>query len=699
MLRHSLSGLSPRQLQLALLVFFIALAVPAGLLVYKAYTQLKWEAFHHYRTQAEEYTRRLDQQLVELVHTEELHSFTDFSFLNVAGDPSAGFLQRSPLSNFPVSSAIPGLLGYFQIDSRGVFSTPLLPASEQQALNYGVSRAELQQRQHLQGEIFSILSQNKLVTARETDILASPLAPATTAPSRQVQKQEGMIGSSSSESDTQAAIAEESVQLRGQAAFDRLAEAEEAPAELKKFSAPQAIGRLEELELAEPYASKPAAVPEPLSKSKALVDKRSKRIEQNILPQQESRRRDRLRADDADNEQQVRLDIFESEIDPFAIDLLDSGHFILYRKVWRDNQRYIQGAIIESETFFRQLVQQSYNETALSRMSNLAIAYQNNILKLFDGEADAASSGSLADELRGTLLYQTHISAPLDQLQFVFVINQLPAGPGGPLVYWLALILLLVLSIGFYLMYRLGIGQIKLARQQQNFVSAVSHELKTPLTSIRMYGEMLLAGWVDEDKKKSYYQYIHDESERLSRLITNVLQLARMSRNELRVECAPHPVSALLDNIQSKINSQLERAGFRLVLECSAAARDVVIDVDPDAFSQIIINLVDNAIKFSARAERKQIDIQCQLLSSPLICFTVRDYGPGIPPDQMKKIFRLFYRSHNELTRETVGTGIGLALVQQLVHAMHGEIDVVNARPGAAFRVTFPVQSCAAPQP
>ena len=101
--------------------------------------------------------------------------------------------------------------------------------------------------------------------------------------------------------------------------------------------------------------------------------------------------------------------------------------------------------------------------------------------------------------------------------------------------------------------------------------------------------------------------------------------------------------------------------------------------------------LVDNALKFSARAENKTIEIGCMRSGSDRIQFTVRDYGPGIARDQLRKIFRLFYRSENELTRETVGTGIGLALVQQLVQAMHGEVDVVNREPGAEFRVSFPV--------
>ena len=108
----------------------------------------------------------------------------------------------------------------------------------------------------------------------------------------------------------------------------------------------------------------------------------------------------------------------------------------------------------------------------------------------------------------------------------------------------MTLLLALVLSGGCYVIYRYGVGQISLYRQQQDFVSAVSHELKTPLTSIRMYSEMLKAGWADEDKKAGYYAFIHDESERLSRLITNVLQLARMTRGNHSIDVKTDSPSA-----------------------------------------------------------------------------------------------------------------------------------------------------------
>jgi signal transduction histidine kinase len=204
-----------------------------------------------------------------------------------------------------------------------------------------------------------------------------------------------------------------------------------------------------------------------------------------------------------------------------------------------------------------------------------------------------------------------------------------------------------------------------------------------------MYGEMLREGWADEDKRQSYYEFIHDESERLSRLISNVLQLAKITRNEPQFDLKPTKVAELMANIESKISSQIERAGFELRFNRGKAAGQATINIDEDCFAQMIINMVDNAIKFSKNAEQKIIEIGCELSGDDRVLFSVRDYGPGIANDQMKKIFQLFYRTESELTRETVGTGIGLAIVHQLAQAMDGNIDIVNTHPGAEFRFWF----------
>jgi signal transduction histidine kinase len=334
------------------------------------------------------------------------------------------------------------------------------------------------------------------------------------------------------------------------------------------------------------------------------------------------------------------------------------------------------------------MIEAPYRTSALARVSDLEVSYQSQPLASLTALPASRSAGT-PDEFTGSLLHRARLSPPFGDLELLFGVSSLPRAAGTGLLAWVTLALAAVLCGGFFFMYRLAAGQIRLARQQQDFVSAVSHELKTPLTSIRLYGELLKSGWADEAKKQTYSDYIHGESERLSRLIDNVLQLARLTRNTQKLDMQRITVAELIDMIRSKVSTQVERAGFKLRLH-NAAPPDIEIDVDTDCFAQIVINLVDNALKFSAAAETKAVEIACRVESDGSVLFTVRDFGPGVPKSQMKKIFELFYRPANELTRDTVGTGIGLALVRQLTVAMHAKVDVRNCEPGAEFRLCCP---------
>lgn len=679
--------------------FFLALLVPTAILINQAYSQLKWEAFHRHRVMAEELTSRINRQLLELISNEEKRSFTDYSFLNVVGDPAANLVQRSPLAAYPAKSSFEGTIGYFQIDSLGVLTTPLLPSKGGQASIYGISNAEWKGRKTLQKNIYDILSQNKLIQGHK---LAS-LKPAKQAkPVRRkkkikaASKNESSSSSGLFSSETQNDLAEtvgaiEAEESLPQAAFDKLNQPRERDALSKKRS-PKSLGRVEDLKLDARYQKntkeKPATAP--ASRQAKFSRKRLLRKERSALPEQKLSLADKLAPTDrVSGKSNVRIKMFETEVERFEFSQLDSGHFVLFRKVWRNGQRYIQGILLDSDVVLNKTITKAFRETSLSRMSILAVAYEGNVLTALTGGTRGYLTST--DELSGSLLYQTRLSAPLNSLELIFSISSLPAGPGGTVISWVAAILLIVLCGGFYFMYSAGMKQIQLVQQQQDFVSAVSHELKTPLTSIRMYGEMLREGWASDDKKHSYYEYIHDESERLSRLISNVLQLSRMTKNDLDPELVPISVAELMDSIGSKVSSHAERAGYALSLNCSDEAKECTISVDADYFTQIIINLVDNAIKFSKQSGNKSIDIGCQKMKDGTIQFSVRDYGPGIAKDQMKKIFKLFYRAENELTRETVGTGIGLALVHQMTQAMNGKVDVVNKEPGAEFQIVFPI--------
>jgi signal transduction histidine kinase len=377
---------------------------------------------------------------------------------------------------------------------------------------------------------------------------------------------------------------------------------------------------------------------------------------------------------------------FESEVDPFEVGVLDTGHLVLFRNVWRDGQRFIQGALVDRAALIAAAVAEPYRASSVAGVGRLMVVFEGGTLETLT--AASADYLSASPELAGEWLHRARLSPPFGAFELAFAVDALPRAPGAVLLAWVAVTLAVVLTAGFWLMYRFAAGQMRLARQQQDFVSAVSHELKTPLTSIRMYGEMLKAGWADEAKKRVYYDYIHSESERLSRLIENVLQLARLTRNTQRFDFKSVGISELVDMVRSKVGSQIERAGFTLELRNDAPA-NTALTVDADAFAQIFINLVDNALKFSASAATKVVEIGSRRESDGGVLFTVRDFGPGVPKEQMKKIFELFYRPADELTRETVGTGIGLALVRQLATAMGGRVDVRNREPGAEFRVHF----------
>ena len=689
-----IKGFDKGRLRNLLVLIFLALAVPTAILIWQAYSQLKWEAFHQYRGAAEELTGRIDTRLNDMIAAADANSFADYAFLVVSGDPSAKFVQRSPLSAYPVTGDLPGVLGYFQVDTNGVFSTPLLPPEGTQAAILGISDVEYSNRLQLAQKIQTVLADNHLVQSRQ-EFVGRRLAAAAAKPKAALEEVTTSI-------DANEDYSQEIFDKLNQPRQDTLsllnltgtfassdAEGEASQSEQRLYS----IGKVSDLKLDADLQKKSEEIERDRTKDRLEADdfdyvpSRGKRREQIALPEAAQLAVSEPIAN-VTGPSELRISTFESEVDPFEFSLLDSGHFVLFRKVWRDGERYIQGLLVDQETFTKDIIGAHFMDTALSDMSNLIIAYQDDVIHTFGGRDDS-SYPNVAADLDGALLYRSRLSAPLDSLEFIFSIKRLPPGPGASIVGWVTLVIAIVFVGGFLVLYRMGVSQINLARQQQDFVSAVSHELKSPLTSIRMYGEMLKEGWADEGKRQSYYEFIHDESERLSRLISNVLQLAKITRNEPQFDLKPTKVAELMSNTESKIASQVERAGFELRIKTFNDADQATINIDEDCFAQIIINLVDNAIKFSRDAENKAIDVSSKLSGDGRVLFSVRDYGPGIPKDQMKKIFELFYRSESELTRETVGTGIGLAIVHQLTLAMSGNVDMINAEPGAEFRISF----------
>ncbi len=729
-------GMTRRRLRWTLGVLFLALALPSAVLVVQTQRQLKWEAFHQNRQLAVELADRIDARLQELVANEEARGYADYAFLNVAGlnagNESAveALLQRSPLARFPVQSDFPGLLGWFQIDAAGVFSSPLLPEQENTFEQLGLTTAEVAERRALADSLQDVLGRNELVVKRRPNAALAAVsasskdedAKAASLPDERLRDEVAAESASDSGlSSSQAAAAPAAAAPpppATQVAFDQLNQ----PSEVRRQQEAKALGKVTDLKLSNVYAER-----EEFRQDKQKLEQpaRGRRSEQAALPslgvreqlvQDQVISQEQVVREQASKEQvagaanaekpspvvaefseadvggvdqkfvAVPLRMFDSELDPFEVAQLGSGHFVLFRRVWRNGERSIQGALIEQDAFLRGVLEAPFASSLVAPVSDLRVAWRGDVLQRFDGHRGRMYP-QRDDELSGTLLHRARLSAPLADMELIWTIRRLPTSPGVSLVMWAGLVLFGALLAGFFTLYRLGLKQLALAGQQQDFIAAVSHELKTPLTSIRMYGELLRAGWASEEKKREYYDYIFDESERLSRLIANVLQLARLERDELRLELKPQSVATLFDVIRSKVHGQIERAGFEVSFDMQPDCADVELSVDADALVQVMINLVDNALKFSAKATVKRIEISAASVDKKRIAFTVRDHGPGVPVALRKRIFELFFRAGNELTRETQGTGIGLALVRQLAHGMHGEVEVQAREPGVEFRL------------
>lgn len=250
---------------------------------------------------------------------------------------------------------------------------------------------------------------------------------------------------------------------------------------------------------------------------------------------------------------------------------------------------------------------------------------------------------------------------------------------------------MIVLTIALvFSMVHLGsliLGHVDLHRKKNNFISAITHELKAPLTSIMMYAEMLEEGWA-RGKEMTYYQHIRWESERLSRLIRNILDFSGLERGTFKLQRAPLELDIFVEETLAALTDWIDKSGLKLDIHLDAQP---TVMVDKDSMSQVLYNLCDNTIKYGLSNEKPLLTVRVAELEDKAI-LEVYDNGAGIPKEEESKIFNRFYRIENEMTRESTGTGLGLALVKDLVEGNQGTIAYFRPTTGTGFgvRITFP---------
>ncbi len=530
-------------------------------------------------------------------------------------------LTRSPLADLPYP---PYVLGYFELDQNRDFQTPLLPGQGSGADERARKIAEL--RRSVEG---SWPQDERVALQTETQAANLPRA-ALLEKKRTLEKSIEQRPSST-------------VALKGQV--------QQKAKEPGVFESLKQIGQSRKLQ------RKNKRAPRKLETSAQNVyDSNAFELGSEGGFQQEIRTPQRER---------VTIDV---NVDPMVSRDLGEGRFALYRTVWSKAGSLRQGLVLDVDALGRWLQEETLSGTDFASLLQVRIGLDETV----------------GERVDGAYVFQHRFAEPFGALHAGMGMPVLPGTRDNGI--WILAALVVVAAIGgLFAAYRMVAIRVAYAQRRSNFVSAVTHELKTPLTVIRMYSEMLEGDMLDSDeKRREYYRTIGAESDRLGRLINNVLELSKIERGGRQLDLVTGDVRSVLDDVLEMLRPHADTTGF--TLEVQAAEELPTIRYDRDALVQIVFNLVDNAMKYAREAAEKKVVLEARAVDDG-VSLVVRDFGPGVPTGHLKRVFEPFYRPENELTRTSKGTGIGLALVKNLAESMGGSVKGRNP-PGGGFEVT-----------
>lgn len=246
-------------------------------------------------------------------------------------------------------------------------------------------------------------------------------------------------------------------------------------------------------------------------------------------------------------------------------------------------------------------------------------------------------------------------------------------------------IFIILMSIGFWRIRRLFREEIILTRQQNNFLLSITHELKSPLASLKLSMQTMEKHRLDADQVKKMAHMSMDDVDRLESLVENILLASKIESSNFRLNKEEMNLSEITRNIYERICEKFRNSR---TFESNIVS-NIYVKADRLSFSSVIYNLIENAIKYSTEGSLIQVDLRADAQSAILV---VSDTGIGIPDHEKARIFERFYRVGREETRTTKGTGLGLFIVKQIVAYHDGTIEVRNNQPkGSVFTVSIPL--------
>lgn len=350
---------------------------------------------------------------------------------------------------------------------------------------------------------------------------------------------------------------------------------------------------------------------------------------------------------------------------------------------WEKNNDIIAGCLINKEKLIERLIKTLPDIYSQTRILTILDETENPLimpkLKKYPNWRIPFVSLEISDILPGWKI-AAYLTDP----------NAINAQAHTKKLFMLILIFILISSIvtGGFLIIKSLYYEINLAQQKTTFAANVSHELKTPLTSIKMFTEMLKSGRQQNPAKQNqYYEIMLSETERLTRLINNVLDFSRMDKNKRQYKLSRFDIIELTRNTLEGQKIRLKYKGFEILFKTEVVCE--VIKADEEAIKQVLLNLLSNSEKYSDQI--KEIEVKIKKDDS-FIYLEILDRGIGISEQHAKKIFDEFYRADDSLTSKTSGTGLGLTISKRIITDHNGTISFKQRSGGGSiFEIKLPI--------
>lgn len=651
---------------------------------------------------AEQIRQDVKRKLDEFIQAEQQRKYTDYLYYYVPENVAQQQQQQQfPLLRSPLGNQISNGLayGYFQVEADGSIVTPYYPGTPPR-MDQGSAMDDEAQRQRRNIEINVLPSiTRRSGVLRLSDVETAQQAEAGGRPATSVGENQAL------DADTL---------VKGKNARSKAYPIESLN---KEAQAPQVITQQRALiasnqtQVNPPPPQPPAATqtgptqqvaPMPteqgqMAQSRAVAQGQTQAAPVPSLPQDQQGigasptvQADLQQGKDLSEMVQIRIEPFVPLVVPGAnpATSIFGGQVFLLRHVQIEDRHLLQGFQLDEHRLVTEV------EESARRFMRDGMDFELPRVRKANGRADdtekKAAYTAILDFGFGDLVLS------LKELDPAWIIKR--GGELHRIYFGILATVVAAVTLALVSLWHNVRAQVRLAAKKDDFISAVSHELRTPLTSIRMYSEMLEKNWIkSQDKLAEYYRSMRQESERLSRLVENVLDFARLQKGRKRYAFRLGSLNDCVAEVVEMMRPYAEQRGFVIRTDFEPLGQT---PFDKDAVTQIVVNLIDNAVKYAACATDETIGVHTRGQDG-FIIIEVEDRGPGVPHRQRKKVFEEFYRFEGKATGQfagqpqpqTTGTGLGLTLVKRFAEAHGGYVEIDSAQPtGAIFRVALATQ-------